>query len=294
MATDLIGYGSNAPNVLTTRPADTRTFGPVDTWGKDCSSPGAGDGTGILAGFMNGLLGQVRALIRGNGQTAALSDIIPVNNADDTMALRAIQQLIQRGQTRFGVDNGAASALVVAMSPALVEYKAGVSLKVLVAHDGPGGATTINVSGLGNANIVRKGGGALQPKDMIGGAMSTLDYDGTNFELADIPANYSHGGIIVYASGALNLTLQQTSVALSRTSAPAAMPISLPANAENGHTVVIEDVADNMGQFKVTVGLQGSGESICGASTYILNRNNQSCTFRLYADGTSRIWSHSS
>src|SRR4051794_24562061 len=95
---DLLGYGSNAPNVAVTRQADNRVFGAVDTWGKDCTSPGAGDGTGILHGFMDGLLAQLRALIRGNGKTAGLADIVQTNNADDTMALKAIQHLIQRGQ----------------------------------------------------------------------------------------------------------------------------------------------------------------------------------------------------
>src|SRR5258708_36944400 len=97
---DLIGYGSNAPNVTNTRSADTRIFGVNDTWGKDCSAPNAQDGTGIVAGFMNGMLGQLRALIRGNGQPAALADIIAAENTTDTMALRAIHRLTQPGPSQ--------------------------------------------------------------------------------------------------------------------------------------------------------------------------------------------------
>lgn len=291
--TDLLGYGSNAPNVVTTRPADTRTFGSNDTWGKDCSSPDAQDGTGIVAGFMNGLLGQVRALIRGNGQTALLADVVPADNSDDTMALKAVQQLIQRGLMKFAVDTGAADALVVALSPALAEYKQGFSAKVLVAQDGTGAPATINFNGLGTKAILRKGGAPLQPKDLLGGAVIDLDYDGTRFQLGGVPANFSKAAAIVTSSAALNISLIQRSVALLRSAAPAAQAITLPAGAANGHEIVIEDVFGNLQAYPATVTLLGVGETIAGAANYVMNRNFQTTTFRLYDNGVTRIWSRS-
>lgn len=289
---DLIGYGSNAPNVVITRPADSRVFGAVDTWGKDCSSPGAGDGTGILAGFLNGMLGQARALIRGNGQTAALADIVPVDNADDTMALRAIQQLIQRGMMKFAIDSGAVDALVVALAPALAEYKAGLSIKVLVGHDGTGAAATINANGLGTKAILRKGGAALQKRDLLAGAMATLDYDGAAFQL-DMPAGFSNAADIVTSSALLNLSLIQRSVALFRSVAPAAQAITLPAGAANGKEFVIADVFGNLQAAPVTVTPLGVGETIANAANYVMNRNFQETLFRLYDNGVTRIWSRS-
>jgi hypothetical protein len=290
--TDLLGYGSNAPNVSITRPADTRVFAVSDTWAKDCSTPTAQDGTAIQAGWLNGLLGQLRALIRGNGQTAGLVDIVDVDNADDNMALKSIQQLIQRGQMKFGVDTGAADALVVALAPALAEYKAGISIKVLVAHDGTGAAATINVNGRGTKAILRKGGAALQPKDLPIGAMVTLDYDGVAFQL-DMPARFSSAAAIVTSSAALNLTLIQRSIALRRSAAPAAQAINIPAGALNGHEIIIEDVFGNLQGFPATVTPLGIGETIVGAANYVMNRNFQSTTFRLYDDGVTRIWSRS-
>lgn len=289
---DLLGYGSNAPNVTTARPADTRVFGVPDTWGKDCSSPIAQDGTGILAGFMNGILGQLRALIRGNGQTLALADIIPVDNTDDTMALRAIEQLIQRGQMKFGIDTGAADALVVALSPALAEYKTGVSIKVLVLHDNDGPAT-INVNGLGVQSIVRRNGTAVLPKDLPAGGIVALDYDGTHFQLADVPASFNNAALLVTSSAALNPTLQQRAFALFRTAAPAAMAINLPAGAVNGQIFIIEDVAGNLQAFPATVNAPAGGETIAGAAAYKMDRNFQTTTFRLYDNGVTRIWSRS-
>jgi hypothetical protein len=288
---DLAGYGNNAPNVVITRPADSRVFGGVDTWGKDCSSPGAGDGTGISAGFMNGMLAQYRALVRGNGQTAALSNVVTEDNSDDTMALKAIQHLIQRGQARFAVDSGAADALVVAMTPALAEYKVGTSLKVLVAHDGAGAPATINCNGLGTRPIVRKGGAPLQRRDMLGGAIHTFDYDGASFQL-DMPAAFSNASLLVTSSAVLNLTLQHRAIALFRTVSPAPQNINLPAGAGSGQTIIIEDVAGNMHDCPVDV-YAPAGESIGQAALYHMNQNFQSTTFRFYTDGTIRIWSRS-
>lgn len=81
MALDLLGP-ANAVNFTTTRPADTRIFGTVDTFFKDCT-PGARDGTAVQAGYLNGMLMQVRRAIRGMG--------ISEDNADDDMLLKAIQ-----------------------------------------------------------------------------------------------------------------------------------------------------------------------------------------------------------
>lgn len=294
MATDLFGPGSNAPNVTTTRPADTRVFATVDTWIKDCSTPLAQDGTAIQAGWLNGIIGGFRALIRGNGQTAALADIIPVNNADDTMALRSIQTLIQRGQTRFGIDTGTADNLVVALSPALAEYKAGVSLKVLVLHDGTGAAANITVNGLGTRNITRQDSSPLQKGDLIAGSVITLDDDGSEFQLA-IPAGFSNAARIVTSSATLTLTLQDHAIALQRTTSVAAMNILLPANGKNGHIVEIEDVQGNLQGATATV-IPDAGDTggIAGNTAgYVMNRNLQSTKFRLYVSGSTRIWSRS-
>lgn len=83
MPLDLLGPAS-APNATTTRPADSRVFGADDTFFKDCSSPVARDGTKVQAGYLNGLLQQIRRAIRGMG--------IAENNANDDMLLEAIRK----------------------------------------------------------------------------------------------------------------------------------------------------------------------------------------------------------
>lgn len=81
MPLDLLGP-ANATNFTTVRPADTRVFGADDTYFKDCT-PGARDGTAVQAGYLNGVLMQLRRAIRGMAITE--------NNADDDMLLKAIQ-----------------------------------------------------------------------------------------------------------------------------------------------------------------------------------------------------------
>src|SRR5689334_12543063 len=116
MALDIVGP-ANAPNAVTVRPADTRTFGANDTWFKDCTSPTANDGTKIQAGFFNAFTALFRNLIRGNGQTVGGVDIVTLDNADDNMALKAVQHLIQRGLPGYAADtSGAANTITVALS----------------------------------------------------------------------------------------------------------------------------------------------------------------------------------
>ncbi len=80
--TDL-GGPANAPNSVTTMPADGRIFGSLDTYFQDCSSESAQDGTQIQAAFLNFWLNQLRNAIRGMG--------IAVNNSNLNMLLEAIQ-----------------------------------------------------------------------------------------------------------------------------------------------------------------------------------------------------------
>lgn len=83
MSVDLIGPGSNAANVTTVRPAEDRVLGALDTYFKSCSSLTAGDGTRVLAGWLNQTTAMLRQVIRQAGVTE--------DNTDDQMIWKAIQ-----------------------------------------------------------------------------------------------------------------------------------------------------------------------------------------------------------
>ncbi|WP_316189390.1 hypothetical protein [Bradyrhizobium sp. SZCCHNS1054] len=186
MSYDLLGP-SNAPNAVTARPDDTRSgsVGAADTWFKDCTSAAAGDGTKVLAAWLNGILGQVRNAIRGNGNTATTSQpVVTENDANDSMLLNAMQHLIQRGQPNYGVDTGTAGSVVVTLSPAPPEYKAGMHLRVKMAYP-PAGPTVINCNGLGFKSIVHSGGVALSGSEWKAGDVVEMNFDGTNFQIVN-------------------------------------------------------------------------------------------------------------
>jgi hypothetical protein len=194
MAVDIVGP-ANATNSVTARPADTRTFGVNDTFFKDCTSAINNDGTKIQAGWLNAVVGQFRNAIRGNGLTVASAVVVAEDNSDD-MLLNSIKQMIQRGQPLYCVDSGAANALVVAPSPAVAEYKAGLKLLVKINAASTGGST-INVSGLGVKNIVHLDGSAILKNDFTVGMLAELGFDGTNFQTLSL---YNIGRPRLYAA----------------------------------------------------------------------------------------------
>jgi hypothetical protein len=148
---------------------------------KDCTGPNVNDGTKLRAGLFNSLLANLRTLVRGNGNTGGGPAVVTENNADD-MLLRGVSHLIQRGQTVYGVDSGSVNALVVSLSPALAEYKAGLTLRIKAANSNTG-ASILTANGLGAKAVVRRDGTILRDSDIISGAVQEYVYDGTSFQL---------------------------------------------------------------------------------------------------------------
>jgi len=174
---------ADADNSVTVRPGETRPCGALDTWFVDCTSPTADDGTEVQAAWFNGLLGALRSLWRSNGTLAdGTTKIVAETGTDDDGLTKAVQQLVQRGQVAFAVDNGTKNHLVIALAPALKEYKAGVVVRVRVkfANDGP---AFINVNGLGERAIKRTTLADLAPNDLPAAGIAVLVDDGTQFEL---------------------------------------------------------------------------------------------------------------
>ena len=190
---DILGP-ANAPFSVTDRPADSRTFSTADTFFKDCTSPDADDGTDIQAGWLNGIAAALRSLARANGLLAdATTKVVPEVGTDDDLLTKAVQQLFQRAQVTYAVDTGTKNNLVVSLSPAVREYKAGVKVrvKVLVANDG---ACVININGLGNRNIKHPDGTALSTGDLVVGGIAELNDDGTQFQLLASHTDRTGGG----------------------------------------------------------------------------------------------------
>lgn len=175
---------ANARNAVTERPTDDRAFSTLDSWFRDCSSPKIDDGTAFRASFFNGMIAACRSLWRANGlRNDGVLRVVAEDGTDDNGLTKSIQQLIQRSQQTYAVDTGDENELVISLSPALIEYKAGLVLRVKVANSTTGPAT-INVNGLGDKDIVHPNGAPIGADAMIEGGVALLIYDGENFQLA--------------------------------------------------------------------------------------------------------------
>lgn len=104
-----------------------------------------------------------------------------------TISLSAIAANVQNGTWIYVVDSGTADALVVAPTPPVTSYVAGLGLIVKKAGS-PNATTTpvVTVSGLGNKTILRSDASSIQPNDLPAFGLFQLEYDGTNFRLMSL------------------------------------------------------------------------------------------------------------
>lgn len=86
------------------------------------------------------------------------------------------------GTDIYAADTGSANSYIVTLATAPAAYVAGLTIRFKAANTNTG-ASGINVNVLGSKNIIRGNGGALQPNDILAGAIIELTYDGTNFQL---------------------------------------------------------------------------------------------------------------
>lgn len=208
--TDVLGP-ANADHATTSRPTDTRTFGSVDTWFQPCTSADSADGTEVEAAWLNGMLASLRGVYRGNGNTVGGAAVVTEDNAD-VAVLRAVQHLIQRGQTTYAAASGGPTAYTATLSPAPPELKAGMRFEIQINVTNTG-AATLNVNALGAKTIVGRDGQALEAGDLPAN-LCTFEYNGTSFVLM----NGRYLGLLHYgedsAGSANTLTVSSWSPAM--------------------------------------------------------------------------------
>ena len=89
---------------------------------------------------------------------------------------------VQAGAYQWcGTASGTANAITLSATPALTAYTSGQPLLFKVATTNTG-ATTINVDGVGVVNLYNDGA-ALKGNELIAGAVVSIAYDGTQFQL---------------------------------------------------------------------------------------------------------------
>jgi hypothetical protein len=262
MALDIVGPSSNAPNVITTRPADTRVFAADDTWFKDCT-PGNNDGTKVQAGWLNGMIAQVRKVIRGNGLNASSQSIVPDDNTDDYMMLRAIWHLIQRAQPTYADGVGSGNAVTIAPTPACNEYVKGLTFRIKWPADCIAGAVTVAASGLAPVNVVRTNGANPIAGDLVANMIVEVTYDGAKFQIVGSPPNVLAAPRTYYVNGVTGN--DTTGDGLTPSTAFASIQRAVTAAISwnlNGFSITIS-VADFSNYGKVTLpAVNGSGSIV--------------------------------
>lgn len=277
MALDIIGP-ANAPNSTTARPTDDRSFGTTDSWFKDCSSAVANDGTKIKASWLNSVAAFARSLIRANGNTGLGVAIVAEDNADDAMALKSIQHLVQRGQMNFAIASGSVDVLVASTTPQMAEYKRGTHLSLFCPGSNLTATPTLNVNGLGAVTILKKSGQAVVPGDISGNV--NLFYDGTNWRINEL-AKSSAGRLIgiqtFTSSGTYTPTPGMTFCVVegvggggggSGAATNSAGNVSIGSPGSAGAWAKAMFTAAQIGTSKpVTIGAGGAGAGIAGGAT---------------------------
>ena len=122
----------------------------------------------------------------------------------DNADLHQTAKSVQSGGVVFGIDSGAVNLVSIALTPPLEDYVDGMHVWVRVAISNTGPAVC-SINGLGGKNIVRRGGGVLEPGDLPGGFMSLLVYNGPhgNFELYGIAYQPATGAPVLTANSNL-------------------------------------------------------------------------------------------
>ena len=81
-----------------------------------------------------------------------------------------------------GTVGGTADAITLTVSPAITSYAAGQEFR-FIAGGANTTATTVNVSAVGVKSVTKFGSTALVAGDIASGALVTIKYDGTRFQL---------------------------------------------------------------------------------------------------------------
>lgn len=117
-----------------------------------------------------------------NPQREIVNAIIDAQITPSNDDLTQLAQAIRRSVFIYAVDIGTQNNIVINPLKPLIAYVPGAAYEVRVAVLNTG-ATSINVSGLGNRPLVRMSGAQLQAGDLATGGIALVVYDGTQFQL---------------------------------------------------------------------------------------------------------------
>lgn len=89
----------------------------------------------------------------------------------------------------YATAGGTANALTLSLNSDIASYTAGLIVKFKAANTNTATAPTVNINSIGTATIIRPDTSALAVGDIVSGGTYTMIYDGTHFQLQEIPSH---------------------------------------------------------------------------------------------------------
>ncbi len=117
---------------------------------------------------------------------------------------------------------------------------------------------------------------------------NTSDPDAGGANWSPFPISSVVAARTVTHGGAFTLSLNDSYVALDRTSSPGASSTALPSSPPNGKQITIQDLRGDLVQYNCTVS-PSPGDTIARLTSFVMNIDRQSCTFTFYSDASQ--WS---
>lgn len=162
----------------------------TNTWSAEGNGGVNGGGTGALTIDSNGTVVGSRGIanfLPGTGILNLITDTGSMINIQQTVdtAVVLTRSDQQSGQTLLCASTGGSgSNYSCGMTPTLTIYRRGMVLEWIPDVDGSGGQTTLNIDTLGQKSI-KLADGVTDPLtgDIVGGRLSTIWFDGSNFRL---------------------------------------------------------------------------------------------------------------
>lgn len=142
------------------------------------------------------LTGNPSKLIRGTELDSEFNaiqtaDALNLKSADAVTTY--VSKVQEQNSTHITLGSVSGSTTITATAtPTLTSYSAGQTFR-FVSVGANGGATTINIDGLGAKSITKSGTTALSFNDIPSGAVVQITYDGTRFQLLSVASSSSSG-----------------------------------------------------------------------------------------------------
>lgn len=203
------------------------------------------------------LISAIESTLNRDGENAMAADLAMGTNkitglGDGTAATDGVslkQQQNSAGQ--YAADSGAADAYVITLTPAVTAYAAGQEFKFKASNTNTT-TSTINVNGLGAKTIKKKDGATdLTAGDIQSGAIYTIVYDGTNFQLMDETNRGKH-----------TITIPAASMLAATTNGPSTSQVETTTNAVNFITLDFDASTDQYAHFNIAMPKSWNEETV--------------------------------